>query len=97
MTLDERVALLEEEVRYLRYKLLNIKLIKYVINENEYVDSHGESVDKSKAAILLGVTRATVYQMIKDGRLVTTHEGRRVSTRSIFQYMHRENKNNAED
>lgn len=46
----------------------------------------GETCNKNKAAELLGVTRCTVYNMIKDGRLRVTTDGRRVVTQSIDEY-----------
>ena len=46
----------------------------------------GETCNKNDAAKLLGVTRCTVYNMIKDGRLRVTTDGRRVVTQSIDAY-----------
>lgn len=46
----------------------------------------GETCNKNDAAKLLGVTRCTVYNMIKDGRIRTTSDGRRVVTQSIDEY-----------
>lgn len=46
----------------------------------------GETCNKNDAAKLLGVTRCTVYNMIKDGRLRVTTDGRRVVTQSIDEY-----------
>ena len=48
---------------------------------------YGEYVDKTVAARILGVTRATVYAMLEDGRICGACEGRRVSVSSIAQYM----------
>ena len=44
---------------------------------------YGESVDKSLAARIMGVTRSTVYAMIADGRVESAGAGKRVSVRSI--------------
>lgn len=55
--------------------------------EDQYVDIYGEYVNKSDAAEMLGVTRATVYTMIKDGRLITGYGGHKISVRSIYKYM----------
>lgn len=46
----------------------------------------GETCNKNDAAKLLGVTRCTVYNMIKDGRIRATSDGRRVVTQSIDEY-----------
>lgn len=51
------------------------------------VYEHGEYVDKTLAAKILGVTRATVYAMLADGRIAPACEGRRVDVRSIGRYM----------
>ena len=47
----------------------------------------GEYVDKTVAARILGVTRATVYAMLADGRIDGACAGRRVDVRSIARYM----------
>ena len=51
------------------------------------VERYGESVDKTVAARLLGVTRATVYAMLADGRICGACAGRRVDVRSIARYL----------
>lgn len=53
----------------------------------ELVERYGEYVDKTVAAKILGVTRATVYAMLADGRIVGACAGRRVDVRSIGRYM----------
>lgn len=53
----------------------------------ELVARYGEYVDKTVAARILGVTRATVYAMLADGRISGACEGRRVDVRSIARYM----------
>lgn len=53
----------------------------------KYVHKYGEYVDKSTAADILQVTRATVYAMLADGRLLAGHQGKRVSMHSIVNYM----------
>lgn len=55
--------------------------------EDILVNKYGEYVDKTHAAEILGVTRATVYTMLADGRIVGACEGKRVSVRSIARYM----------
>lgn len=54
---------------------------------DEMIRQYGEAVDKTLAAEILGVTRATVYSMLKDGRLDSAYEGKRVDVRSIARYM----------
>lgn len=56
--------------------------------EKELVDSYGEHVDKTTAAQILGVTRATVYKMIEDGRIEGAFEGKRVDVCSIARYIY---------
>lgn len=56
--------------------------------ENELFDRYGEHVDKSTAARILGVTRATVYAMLKDGRIKGACGGKRVDVRSIARYIY---------
>jgi len=53
----------------------------------ELVEKYGEFVDKTEAGRIIGMTRATVYAMISDGRLKTGHRGKRVSVRSIADYL----------
>ncbi len=53
----------------------------------ELTARYGEYVDKTVAAKILGVTRATVYAMLADGRIRGACEGRRVDVRSIGRYM----------
>ena len=55
--------------------------------EKELIDVHGKYVDKTTAARILGVTRATVYAMLKDGRIKGACSGRRVDVSSIARYM----------
>ena len=55
--------------------------------EKELVDMHGTYVDKSTAAKILGVCRATVYAMLADGRIKGACSGRRVDVRSIARYL----------
>jgi len=54
---------------------------------DELTARYGEYVDKTVAARILGVTRMTVYAMLDDGRIEGACEGRRVSVRSIAQYL----------
>lgn len=56
--------------------------------EDALVDRYGEFVDKTVAARILGVTRATVYKMIADGRIEAACGGERVDVRSIARYQY---------
>lgn len=51
------------------------------------IQQYGKYVDKTVAAQILGVTRATVYAMINDGRIRGAYGGRKVDVRSIAAYM----------
>lgn len=55
--------------------------------EKKLIDKYGDYVDKSVAASILGVTRATIYAMIDDHRLQTGYRGKRVSVASIAAYI----------
>ena len=65
------------------------------VQGDELVAKYGEFVDKSAAARILGVTRATIYAMIADGRVNSACEGTRVSVRSIANYIARKGKKHA--
>lgn len=90
MTVEERMDKLEQRVLTLE-KLAQIgELLRddsLMRTEKELVDMHGKYVDKSTAARILGVTRATVYAMLKDGRIKGACSGRRVDVRSIARYL----------
>ena len=79
--LERRVLALEE--RYRRA----IQQENAHCRADELAARYGEYVDKTVAARILGVTRATVYAMLEDGRIMGACEGRRVSVSSIEQYM----------
>ena len=49
-------------------------------------DDLPETCTKSAAARDLGVNRVTVYNMIADGRLKSTADGKRVITQSVIEY-----------
>lgn len=90
MTVEERMDKLEHRVLTLE-KLAQIGELfrdeSLMRTEKELVDMHGKYVDKSTAARILGVTRATVYAMLKDGRIKGACSGRRVDVRSIAQHL----------
>ena len=81
--LEKRVLALEERTRRFAWPRNEENARK----EAELVDRYGEHVDKSTAARILGVSRATVYMMLKDGRIKGACEGKRVDVRSIARYM----------
>jgi len=79
--LERRVLALEERYRRaIQQEHANCRADKLTAR-------YGEYVDKTVAARILGVTRATVYAMLEDGRIKGACEGRRVSVSSIAQYM----------
>ena len=95
MTVEDRIAELEQRVMALE-KLAQIGELFWddslARKEKALIDMHGEHVDKSTAARILGVTRATVYAMLKDGRIKGACSGRRVDVRSIARHLCAENK-----
>lgn len=82
--LERRVLALEERTRRSLWK----REAEEARREAELVGKYGEHVDKSTAAQILGVTRATVYEMLADGRIEGACGGRRVDVRSIARYMY---------
>lgn len=91
MTDIEHLANLEQRVRALEMLVQGGELLRSETlerKEKELVDKYGEHVDKSTAAKILGVTRATVYAMLKDGRIKGACEGKRVDVRSIARYIY---------
>lgn len=97
MTVEERMDKLEQRVLTLE-KLAQIGELfrddSLMRTEKELIDMHGKYVDKSTAARILGVTRATVYAMLADGRIEGACEGKRVDVRSIARYMYAERPKN---
>lgn len=81
--LERRIQALEERTRR---PLWNDDAFRPAKGE-ELVARYGEYVDKTGAAKILGVTRATVYAMLADGRITAACGGRRVDVRSIGRYM----------
>ena len=90
MTVEERMDKLEQRVLTLE-KIAQIGELfrdeSLMRTEKELVDMYGKYVDKSTAARILGVTRATVYAMLEDGRIEGACEGKRVDVRSIARYL----------
>ena len=90
MTVEDRIAELEQRVLTLEKFAQIGELFRddsLAHEEKELIDVHGKYVDKTTAARILGVTRATVYAMLKDGRIKGACSGRRVDVSSIARYM----------
>ena len=90
MTVEDRIAELEQRVMALEKNAQIGELFRdesLMRTEKELIDMHGKYVDKSTAARILGVTRATVYAMLADGRIEGACSGRRVDVRSIARYL----------
>ena len=81
--LERRISALEERTRRALWNEEGARAGK----EAELTARYGEYVDKTVAARVLGVTRATVYAMLADGRIDGAMGGRRVDVRSIARYM----------
>jgi len=81
--LERRISALEERTRRALWNEDDARAGK----EAELTAHYGEYVDKTVAARILGVTRATVYAMLDDGRIGGACGGRRVDVRSIARYM----------
>ncbi|MGN0776036.1 MAG: helix-turn-helix domain-containing protein [Candidatus Ventricola sp.] len=81
--LEKRVLALEERTR----RFIWTKDERKARREEELFDRYGEYVDKTAAAQILGVTRATVYKMLDDGRIEGACGGKRVDVRSIARFI----------
>ncbi len=67
--LTRRIRQLEQRVFALEETLHQADQLRKKTAEEALVAKYGESVDKSLAARIMGVTRSTVYAMIADGRV----------------------------
>ena len=85
--LTRRIRQLEQRVFALEETLHQADQLRKKTAEGALVAKYGESVDKSLAARIMGVTRSTVYAMIADGRVESAGAGKRVSVRSIARYL----------
>jgi len=81
--LEHRIQALENRTRQVLWSGLDAGTNR----EDGLVLRFGEYVDKTAAAEILGVTRATIYAMLSDGRIESACAGRRVDVRSIARYM----------
>ena len=87
-TLEKRQLDLEKRVDAIEKRLRSAMFEENTdTGEADLLMRHGEYVDKATAAKILGVTRATVYAMLKDGRIEGAWSGSRVTVRSIAAYM----------
>lgn len=85
--MTRRIRQLEQRVLALEEMLHQAEQIQRTSAEEALVAKYGESVDKSLAARIMGVTRSTVYAMLSDGRVEAAGGGKRVSVRSIARYL----------
>lgn len=85
--LTRRIRQLEQRVFALEELLHRADELQQKTAEEALVSKYGESVDKSLAARIMGVTRSTVYAMLADGRVEAAGGGKRVSVRSIARYL----------
>jgi len=82
-----RVVELERRVKILEERTHSLTWSNDTDLEKKYVLMYGEHVDKTVAAKILDVTRATVYTMLADGRIQGALGGSRVDVRSIARYV----------
>ena len=90
MTVEDRMDDLERRVMALEKNAQIGELFwddSLMRKEKTLIYEYGEIVDKSTAARILGVTRATVYAMLSDGRIKGAYGGLRVDVRSIARFM----------
>ena len=88
--LERRVLALEERTR----RSLWTQETALANKEEELLGRYGEYVDKTLTAKILGVTRATVYAMLSDGRIDSGCGGKKVSVASIARYLHSSGRQN---
>ena len=91
MTIEEKMDDLERRVLALEQRTRSriwSKEEEDLRMQEELVAQYGKHVDKTATAKILGVTRATVYAMLKDGRIEGACEGKRVDVRSIARYIY---------
>lgn len=69
------------------------RLYKKILEARNDPRKYGESCNKNEAAEILGVTRCTVYNMLKDGRIKSTSDGKRIVTSSVVAYKEGMDKN----
>lgn len=87
MEMLERILKTLEEIRNMLQLLVNDRPTGNCAAE--LIRRYGWFVDKSTAAQILDVTRATVYAMLKDGRITGACDGKRVDVLSIAAYIER--------
>lgn len=89
--MERRILDLEKRIRALekakREGLWAEEQPECAAREKALLSRYGEFVDKTVAAQILGVTRATVYAMLADGRIKGSCGGKRVNVKSIAAYL----------
>lgn len=90
--MDKQLSELRSEIEALKKRIANLEKQSEADKlptryEQRLIDQYGEYVDKTKAAQILGVTRATVYTMLEDGRIEGACECRKIKVRSIARYI----------
>lgn len=89
---DMRFADIEKRLRALEVALRIEDTKDCSAKDEPLVVLYGSNVDKSMAAKILGVTRATVYAMLADGRIEGAYGGSRVDVRSIERFINSSNR-----
>ena len=84
---NERVNELERRVEYLEERMKVATSLGKHPAFSSLVAQYGRYVTKADAAKILGVCRATIYQMIQDGRLEGKMGGSKVSVESIERFI----------
>ncbi|MGN0773564.1 MAG: helix-turn-helix domain-containing protein [Candidatus Ventricola sp.] len=90
MTVEEKMDDLERRVLALEARTRSSiwsKEGELIRMQEELVARYGKHVDKTATAKILGVSRATVYKMIEDGRINAVYGGKRVDVRSIARFI----------
>lgn len=88
MTIENLIFVVSEITR-IRYSISGYEERNELFpSMDEFIKKHGTLMKKSDAAKVLNVTRATVYAMIKDGRICTNADGSKVSMASVYKYLY---------
>lgn len=61
------------------------------VGRSGFEKTHGKYISKAKAAKLLGVTRCTIYNMVKDGRLKMDDNGSYIMASSVYTLLNMPN------
>ena len=85
--MERKVAELESRIQFMESVLGYNKTEEKIEEEKALYRSH---VNKTEAANMLGVTRATIYAMLADGRLKASMGGKAISLASIEAFIRSE-------